>query len=130
MLRGALRDEARHNYVQTALAAFGEVETALAAEGFLKQEELARRAQKDEAALAAALALVEYRNGLVEIVTVLESDRRSFEAQRAWHTVRNQRLQNRLDLYKALGGDFAAPPEAPENGGDPNIGTVARGGAE
>ena len=127
---GALRDEARHNYVQTALTAFGEVETALAAEGFLKQEELARRAHKDEAALAAALALVEYRNGLVEIVTVLESDRRSFEAQRAWHTVRNQRLQNRLDLYKALGGDFAASPEAPENGGDPNIGTVARGGAE
>jgi hypothetical protein len=46
---------------------------------------------------------------LTDIITVLESQRRSFNAQRSLLQVSNQRLQNRIDLYLALGGDFGAP---------------------
>ena len=40
----------------------------------------------------------------------LESQRRVFDAKRSLLQLQNQRLQNRIDLYLALGGEFAAPP--------------------
>ena len=102
----ALREEARYEFVRTALTAFQEVETSLAAEVFLKKQETALRASASEARQAEALALADYQRGLVEIISVLEAQRRSFDAQRSLISVQNERLQNRLDLYLALGGEF------------------------
>ena len=104
----ALREEARYEFVRTALTAFQEVETSLAAEVFLKKQETALRASAFEARQAEALALADYQRGLVEIISVLEAQRRSFDAQRSLISVQNERLQNRLDLYLALGGEFGA----------------------
>jgi len=42
-------------------------------------------------------------------VTVLESQRRVFDAKRSLIELQNLRLQNRIDLYLALGGEFAQP---------------------
>jgi outer membrane protein, multidrug efflux system len=47
---------------------------------------------------------------LVEIITVLEAQRRAADARNLYLSAREQRLRNRVDLHLALGGDFA--PEA------------------
>lgn len=104
----ALREQARFEFVQAALTAFQEVETSLAAETFLKGQETALKASASEAGQAEALALADYQRGLVEIISVLEAQRRNFDAQRSLIAVQNERLQNRLDLYLALGGQFEA----------------------
>jgi len=110
----AQQEEARFNYVLTALQAFSEVETALAAEVFLTGQETALRGSVTEAGEAQTLALEDYQAGLTDIVTVLESQRRVFDAKRSLIELQNLRLQNRIDLYLALGGEFAQPAKDDE----------------
>ncbi|MEM9480148.1 MAG: TolC family protein [Verrucomicrobiota bacterium] len=112
----ANREEAVHDYAQTALTAFREVESALAADGFLAAQEAAVREAAIESKEAEKLAVNQYTRGLVDIVTVLESQRRSFDSASSLITISNLRLQNRVDLYLALGGDFSSklkPEEHP-----------------
>ncbi len=99
-------DELLNAYASTVLTAFQEVETALAAEQFfaVQQEELRRAA--DEALRSEALALGQYERGLADVLTLLDSRQRAYEAERAWIAVRGERLRNRADLYLALGGAF------------------------
>ncbi len=103
----AQQEEARYNYVQVALQAFAEVETTLAAENYLTKQETALLASVTEALEAENLAMDDYTAGLADIVTVLESQRRVFDAKRSLIDLQNLRLQNRVDLYLALGGEFS-----------------------
>jgi multidrug efflux system outer membrane protein len=102
----ANQEEALENFTQTALVAFREVETTLAAERYLESQEAALKVAAAESVEAEKLAEKQYERGLVEIVTVLEAQRRSFDARSSLIAVSNQRLQNRVDLYLALGGGF------------------------
>ncbi|MFK5922594.1 MAG: efflux transporter outer membrane subunit [Verrucomicrobiota bacterium] len=110
-LSSAQRDELAAQYADTALNAFREVETALAAEAFFKQQESHLEDASKEALLAEELSLAQYERGLVDIITVLESQRRAFDSRSTLLTIKNQRLQNRVDLYLALGGDFDHSPD-------------------
>lgn len=105
-LAEAEKDEAVALYAQTALQAFREVETALTNENLLKGQELALETAVMESAEAEQLALDQYTQGTVDIITLLDSQRRTFDARNSLIQVRNQRLQNRLELYLALGGSF------------------------
>ena len=105
----AQREQAKYQYVQTTLQAFAEVETALAAETFLVKQETALSNAAKEANEAEKLAQDDYLAGLAGLVTVLESQRRVFDAKRSLIDLQNLRLQNRIDLYLALGGEFAQP---------------------
>jgi multidrug efflux system outer membrane protein len=58
--------------------------------------------------LALTLAFEQYQRGLVTYTTVLESQRRAFDAQSTVIDLRNQLLQNRITLFLALGGDFGS----------------------
>ncbi len=109
-LSEAERDEIAAEYAETALNAFREVETALAAEGHLQRQQAALEEAVTEAVRAEQLSLSQYENGLVDIITLLESQRRSFDARSALITLKRQRLANRVDLHLALGGDFDAEP--------------------
>ena len=100
------REQALAEYGQTALQAFREVESALAAEVYLRKQESALRTGAKEALEAEELAWEQYQKGITDIVTVLESQRRAFDSKRQLLQISNQRLQNRIDLYLALGGDF------------------------
>jgi len=111
-LSAAQRDELAAQYADTALTAFREVETALAAETFFKQQEIQLEKASREALLAEELSLTQYERGLVDIITVLESQRRAFDSRSTLLTIKNQRLQNRVDLYLSLGGDFDHQPDA------------------
>ncbi|WP_250655783.1 efflux transporter outer membrane subunit [Alkalimarinus coralli] len=97
---------AEANYNQALLSAFQEVEAGLINETLLKAQENALKKAVEESIAAENLAFDQYQSGLLEFITVLESQRRSFDAQSAEIEVRNQRLQNRINLYLALGGAF------------------------
>jgi multidrug efflux system outer membrane protein len=109
------RDELIANYAQTALTAFREVETALSAERYLKSQVAALSTAVTESRRAEQLSLEEYEQGLVDIITLLESQRRAFDAQSALLTIRLALMTNRVDLYLALGGDFDHAPGVEED---------------
>ena len=92
-----------------ALRAFREVESALAAEHSLAAQETYLTKERQQATLAESQAMREYSQGLVDILSVLEAQRRAFNARSAMISLKNQRIQNRIDLYLALGGDFESP---------------------
>ena len=110
-LSEADRDEALQIYAQATLEAFREVETTLAAERYLAAQETALVSAAKESDAAEELAVQQYGRGLVDIITVLDSQRRAFDAKRSLIAIRNERLQNRIDLYLALGGDFDSAPK-------------------
>ncbi|MDQ8198579.1 efflux transporter outer membrane subunit [Pelagicoccus enzymogenes] len=93
-------------YQETILNAFREVETALRAEGDLRELEDATRLSAEENQLAEQQAWQLYERGLVDITAVLDAERRSFNARSQLISIQNQRLQNRINLHIALGGDL------------------------
>jgi len=108
-------EQLAESYVQTSLQAFLEVETALARENYLHEQRKHLESVVEESTAAEALAWDRYQRGLVDVVTVLESQRRSFDAQSQRLSVANALLQNRIDLYLALGGPvFDSGKEDPE----------------
>jgi outer membrane protein, multidrug efflux system len=106
----ALAEAAVEDYRQTALTAFLEVESTLAAEAFWLAQEQALATAVDESDAAEDLAWERYQRGLVDIITVLESQRRAFTARQSLLSARNLRLRNRVSLHLALGGGFDARP--------------------
>lgn len=103
-------DEALANFRQSALQAFGEVETSLAAEVFLESQLRSQTQAAEESTKAEELAWDQYAGGLVDGLTWLEAQRRSFNASSGLLQLKNLRLQNRIDLHLALGGDFQSQP--------------------
>ena len=101
--RGA---EALALYANAALTAYGEVETALAADKFLAGREQHLTQSVEQALAAVRLANERYRAGLDTYIPVLESQRSAFNAEAELIAARRLRLENRVDLYLALGGGF------------------------
>ncbi|MFD2255886.1 efflux transporter outer membrane subunit [Luteolibacter algae] len=111
--RGALarNDRQVNDYAQLALVAFREVEATLAADRSLAKQEKFLRSEVAQASLAEKQAERDYAEGInPNILSVLEAQRRANNARAAIIRLRNQRLQNRFDLYLALGGDFSTEP--------------------
>ncbi|MGA0058844.1 MAG: efflux transporter outer membrane subunit, partial [Planctomycetota bacterium] len=100
----------------TALQAYREVETALAATPLLDAEWERRSEAVAEAEAARTLSEDRYARGLVPIDTLLNAQRRALAARTQFLAVARQRLDNRVQLILALGGGFdagdpsAAPP--------------------
>ncbi len=101
--RGA---EALASYANAALTAYSEVETALAAEEFFVERELHLAESTLQARAAERLAEERYRAGLETYITVLDSQRSAVSAEAELIAARRIRLENRVDLYLALGGGF------------------------
>ena len=100
------------NYVNTALVAYSEVETALAAEEYLADRVTHLATSVEQARAAERLAEERYLTGLDTYITVLDSQRSAFQVEAELIAARRLRLENRVDLYLALGGGFeqlAAP---------------------
>ena len=103
-------------YANTALQAFSEVETALAAEEYLVQRERYLSVSAEQSRAAEIIADDRYRSGLDNYITVLESQRLALQAEGDLIAARRQRLENRVDLYLALGGGFDQAPAMPGAG--------------
>jgi len=120
---GALAAEARaaldrndaelNTYAQSALEAFREVEAALAADRSLGVQESFLASELRQATLAERQAERDYSEGInPNILSVLEAQRRANNARASMIRLQNQRLQNRIDLHLALGGDFKTRPSS------------------
>ncbi len=93
-------------FEQLALTAFSEVENALAAEEFFTRRVAALIKSTRLTRAAYTRSREEFSNGTGDILTVLSSQRRQFTNQSQLLSIRRARLQNRVDLYLALGGSF------------------------
>lgn len=108
--------QALAGFAGAVLVAFGEVETLLAVEGFLvTTEELARTAA-ERARAALALSRDRYSAGLIDLPTVLETERRTFTTEGAAIEAHRRRLEARIDLHLALGGGFGELTVAARSG--------------
>jgi outer membrane protein TolC len=103
----AVREQAAAQYRDTALRAFYEVESTLAAEQFLRVEQSKLTLAAEEATATETLAWRRYRNGTGDFLSALDAQRTADTARSRLLSVANLLLQNRIDLYLALGGDFA-----------------------
>ncbi len=111
----ALETEALANYVKRALDAFKEVEDSLGTEYWLARREEAQSLALDRAAAAERLAEVQYERGLIPILELLTAQRSRLDAEEALLDVRRQRVNSRITLHLALGGDFAKSPSRQED---------------
>ena len=91
-------------YAEVVLQAFQEVETTMAAEQWLDNQQQFLEAEAEESKQAERLAEDDYMMGLADITTLLEAQRKAFTAENSLLEIRKQRLQNRVNLYLALGG--------------------------
>lgn len=101
-------EELEQRYLEQLFIAFAEVETALGRHQALQRQYGQYQQAERNALLAEELAFEQYRKGLVEYSTVLEAQRRSLDAQTSVIQTRRDLLQNRVALYRALGGGLDA----------------------
>lgn len=102
----AMSDQALAQYAVSLLTAFGEVEASLFAEQTLARQESHTADAAEQSEAARQLAERQYNAGLVDYITVLETQRRALNSQSELLTVRRQRLDARVNLHVALGGGF------------------------
>jgi len=97
---------AEQAWLQLVYRAFADVENAISRSASLDERYEALLESETNSRAALELALEQYQRGLVDYTTVLESQRQAFDAVATVVQLKNQRLQNRLALLLALGGDF------------------------
>jgi multidrug efflux system outer membrane protein len=104
-------DVALAQYGLSVLNAFAEVEHTLIREQYLGEREVALAVAAEQSLAARALAEDQYNSGLRGFVTMLEAQRSAYDNESLLLTVRRERLDARIDLHLALGGDFVANDE-------------------
>ncbi|MFC5051337.1 efflux transporter outer membrane subunit [Rubritalea spongiae] len=96
--KGALAD-----YQSIVLNAFSEVENALGSENYLSQQYSATSKALEAAKRAEDRGLRSYDSGLINILDLLEVQRRTFATEESLINIRALRYQNRVSLALALG---------------------------
>ena len=110
-LAKAQKEAARYNYQQVILTALQEVDDALVAHQNAKEAlrvEIERVADLKE---YLRLATLQYENGLVDYLNVLDAERRLFEAQLQLAEVQASVFLTLVNIYKALGGGWVVDAE-------------------
>lgn len=106
------REMALAQYEKAIQGAFREVADALAGQATLGEQVRAQQAQADAEADRFRLADLRYRNGVASYLDVLDAQRALFATQQALAQTQLAQQQNRVALYKALGGGWSA--QAPQ----------------
>ncbi len=104
--RNAEEQEAMAALQKTVLKAFSEVEDALAAEDKLQRREAFIVEASRLAMEADTEARANFRQGTGDLLTVLATQNRTVTARSQVSSIRRLRLENRIALHLALGGDF------------------------
>jgi outer membrane protein TolC len=105
----AFAQAAGESFAGAVLVAFAEVENALDAEGRLRDQIDYLSVAVEESQGALGLAEAQYREGLVGIDLVLDSQRRLLVSESSLLTSQRELFINRVDLVVALGGGFEDP---------------------
>ncbi|MEN8849026.1 MAG: TolC family protein, partial [Akkermansiaceae bacterium] len=90
----------------TVLQAFGEVEQSLMADRFLAQREKSIFAALVSATDAAESADLDYAGGTGDALTLITAQSNRITLASQLVTLRRLRLDNRISLHLALGGDY------------------------
>ena len=98
--------EAVANFEGRVWTAYREVETALAADATLREQQLRLRAALDLTSLAEREANQRYEAGLGDLFSTLSLRRAVLESESALVALRRARYDNRVDLHMAIGGSF------------------------
>ena len=106
MKNQAVAEEAVARYQNSVLQAFNEVESALAAESVIMRREEALKEATRYSADTLKLAEQRYRSGLTDITTLLSAQRTALDSESQLLIVSRLRVENRVNLYLALGGSF------------------------
>jgi NodT family efflux transporter outer membrane factor (OMF) lipoprotein len=109
--QNALVTQALAAYEATVLAAYEEVENALAASSNEDARHQALQLGVESARRASQLALTQYNSGLVDFQTVLDSDRQLLVLEDSLAVSDGEMTANLIRLYKALGGGWSAFPK-------------------
>jgi multidrug efflux system outer membrane protein len=94
------------NYRKAVLAALADVEGALTASGRTADQESIQAQVVEQARIALRLAEIRYREGVDDLLTVLDAQRTLFQSEDQLAQVRLSRLQTSIGLFKALGGGW------------------------
>ncbi|MDR0703137.1 MAG: efflux transporter outer membrane subunit [Azoarcus sp.] len=100
--------ELLETYRKTILASLKEVEDALSNTTRDANQEEAQRQLLAEAERSLHLAELRYREGADDLLSVLEAQRTRFSVQDQLAQLRQARLTDAVNLYKALGGGWRA----------------------
>ncbi|MCQ2031223.1 efflux transporter outer membrane subunit [Stutzerimonas zhaodongensis] len=104
----AQRDQAAYGYRAAALNAFSEVENALSGiEQFASQAERVK-ARREILARSLAIAQDRYRGGYSSYLEELDAQRNLFNTELAVIQIEENRINNLISLYQALGGGWQA----------------------
>jgi outer membrane protein, multidrug efflux system len=101
------RDIAVAQYERAIQSAFREVADALAGRATLGDQAQAQAAVVEAEATRTRLARLRYENGVASYLDLLDAQRSLFAAQQSLVQARLARLQNQVQLYRALGGGWA-----------------------
>jgi multidrug efflux system outer membrane protein len=101
-------DELLADYRKSVVQAFTDVDTALTGWRYTTEQEKLQRVAVQTAQRAADIARAQMVAGTVDITTVLTAETTLFSAEDTLVQVRLARAQSLLNLYKALGGGWAA----------------------
>ena len=110
------RDIAVAQYEKAIQTGFREVSDALAGRATLDEQLRAQSAQLAAETTRMQLTDLRFRNGVANAFDILDAQRSLFAAQQALVQVQLQQVQNRVTLYKVLGGgwtDAASPTQTP-----------------
>ncbi len=100
-------EQQEQQYLEDVHQAFADVENAISNHHALLEQYQYIVSARDNAKAAEELSFNQYLKGLVEYTTVLESQRRAFDSQTSLVQLKNQLIQNRIDLHLAMGGKFS-----------------------
>ncbi|MES2119059.1 MAG: efflux transporter outer membrane subunit [Pseudomonadota bacterium] len=104
-LTEAQRNAALASYQRTIQTAFREVADALARRVTMDEQLAATQRQQAAAADVATLVEARYRNGIDSYLNLLDAQRSYYQVQQTLVQTRRTAAQNRVELYRALGGD-------------------------
>ncbi|MBY4897740.1 efflux transporter outer membrane subunit [Cupriavidus sp. AU9028] len=92
------------NYERTIQTAFREVADALVARGTLEEQVAGQEQVREAETQRFELANLRFRSGITGQLELLDAQRQLFTAEQALIQARQLRLNNAIDLYRALGG--------------------------
>src|SRR5471032_1881758 len=118
-LQKARQTELLADYRKAVFSAFSDVETTLGQLSSLAERERLVNEQEVNAAEAYRIAELQYREGVTDLLNVLQTQQTLFSAQDQLVQIRLARLQAGIGLYLALGGGWtvATDPNAPPSAG-------------
>ncbi len=106
----ATQEELVADYQAAVLNAYADVESALGQVANYAREENHLQREVDAAREAFGISELQYREGVAELLNVLQAQQTLFGARGELAQVKLARLQALVHLYEALGGGWQEPP--------------------